>query len=316
MTRPFRLLFTNPICAIFSFYLGFVYGEIFIFLTQHPLLFQRRDVGPGPPEQGPPGLNKLPTYNWGWGQSGLSYLGLGIGFLIAMALNALYNDTLYFRLVASDGKVGWFLLFKSKHQIQEMMEEREAQKASVIADAAINSSTIADVEKGPVVPPTPKEGAIPLPLAPSIAKTAPAPTAPPPKKGRPEYRLPFCLLGMLTLPLGLLLFGWSADQRLHWAFPLLGSLVTGMSTILCFQTILVYLVDAFVPYSASATACCVLVRSLLAAAFPLFAESLYAALGFGLGSTLLACVGLLGIPVPIILFRYGESLRNRYKFTG
>ncbi len=305
MTRPFRLLFTNPICAIFSLYIGFVYGEIFIFLTQHPLLFQRRnldDDGPGPdgsgsgpfrdsssgvgplpptPEGGP-NLSHLPNYGWNSGESGLSYIGLGAGFLIAMALNALYNDVIYFRLVASNGRVGWFLLTKNKDQIREMFEQRDAEKA-LEANAE----------------------------SPNVPAAAPVQN-----KGRPEYRLPFCLLGMLILPIGLVMFGWPADAKLHWSVPLVGSLITGFATILCFQTILVYLVDAFVPFSASATACSVLMRSLLAAVFPLFAESLYASLGFGWGSTLLACVGLLGIPVPIVLFKHGAYLREKYKFTG
>ena len=275
MTRPFRLLFTNPICAIFSVYLGFVYGEIFIFLTQHPLLFQRREPPIGPPDHDAPDVERLPTYGWTPGQAGLSYIGLGIGFIVAMLINAMFQDSIYQRLVASNGRVGWFLLTKRADTIWRRFPDTDA--------VVMTSGRTPDLEKE---------------KRPSVQR-----------KGKPEYRLPFCLLGMLTLPAGLLIFGWAAQNRMHWSIPLLGSMLTGMSTILCFQTILVYLVDAFVPFSASATACCVLVRSLLAAAFPLFAESLYSRLGFGWGSTLLALVGLLGVPVPIVLFRYGEALR-------
>ncbi|KDN43772.1 MFS general substrate transporter [Tilletiaria anomala UBC 951] len=335
ITRPCRLLFTNPICAIFSVYMGFVYGEIFIFLTQHPLLFQRRDGGPGGREAGPPGLLRLPTYNWSAGAAGLSYLGLGVGFLSAMLINAMFNDVLYCRLVASNGRLGWYIIFSNAREIEAKLAAKDAAKAlqaqggagtevraleaAVLHPGAQADAVAASDEKFTGICAAsrevkPIEGA---PVCPSMAKDPLSPSAATaPKKGKPEYRLPFCLVGMLILPAALLMFGWAADQRLHWSLPLLGSLLTGMSTILCFQTILVYLVDAFVPYSASATACCVLVRSLLAAVFPLFAESLYTSLGFGWGSTLLALVGLLGVPVPIVLFRFGEALRTRYKFNG
>ena len=98
--------------------------------------------------------------------------------------------------------------------------------------------------------------------------------------------------------------------------PLLGSFLVGVGSILPFQAILVYLVDAFIPFSASATACAVLVRCILAAIFPLFSEKMFVALGFGWGSTLLALVSMLAIPVPIILFWRGERLRERYRFKG
>ncbi|PWN48765.1 MFS general substrate transporter [Violaceomyces palustris] len=307
-TRPFRLLFTNPICAIFSTYLGFCYGIVFLFLTQHPLLFQRREAPDSPSPM------KLPTYNWTLGRAGLSYFGLGLGFLCSALINALLQDVIYKRLVASDGRVGWFL-FKSKQEITSLMEERERKKTAEAGhemdlEKPSNQAVSSTCPPKPPPPPPPSSASSPPPPP---ANTGP--TNPTPKKGRPEYRLPLCLLGMMIMPAGLFCFGWSAETKSHWMLPLLGSFLTGMGTILCFQTILVYLVDAFVPYSASATACAVLVRSILAAAFPLFAEELYEDLGYGWGSSLIAFIALAGIPVPIILFRYGERLRNRYRFV-
>lgn len=279
LSRPFRLLFTNPICAIFSVYMGFCYGIIFLFLTQHPLLFQRRD-GPDAP---PP---KLPTYNWDVGTAGLTYLGLGAGFLVSMSINVFIQDAIYQRLVASNGRVGWFLF-----KLPEEIELQFQSKSDVLeAEEAGNK-------------PEKVGGHLKFPST-------------KPKVGRPEFRLPLCLVGMIILPVGLFVFGWTAQGRTHWAFPLLGSFLTGLATILCFQTILVYLVDAFIPYSASATACAVLVRSVLAAIFPLFAQQLYEKLGFGWGSSLLAFIAMAGIPVPIVLFIYGEGLRTKFKFNG
>lgn len=303
-TRPFRLLFTNPICAIFSLYLGFCYGIVFLFLVEHPLVYQMRDGRDDPPP-GP----KLPTYGWGPGPAGLTYVGLGLGFLAAALMNAMLQDPIYRRLAASRGRVGWFL-FQRPEVIHERLYggDRVESVVDVEKNAAATSPSTAAVSST-------------LPDATAAAASAPPVTttttsSPMTTKGQPEFRLPLCLLGMLVLPLGLLLFGWTAQRHTHWLVPLVGSLFVGAGTILCFQSILVYLVDAFIPYSASATACAVLVRSVLAAAFPLFAQRLYRSLGFGWGSSLLAFVALAGMPAPLVLFRFGEGLRTRYKFSG
>lgn len=278
LSRPFRLLFTNPICAIFSLYMGYVYGIIFIFLTQHPLLYQVRN-GPDDP---PPW--RLPTYNWQPGPTSLTYIGLGLGFLVAASINVMLQDSIYTRLVLNRGEFS-FALFGRLQDIARYAEQREkrTQKATEPAD---------------------------------VEQTADKRTSQSIAKGRPEYRLPLCAVGMIILPCGLLIFGWTAFIRSHWIFPLIGSFFVGVGSILPFQVILVYLVDTFIPYSASATACAVLVRCILAAVFPLFSESLFMALGFGWGSTLLAFIAMGAIPVPIILWFRGEQLRNRFKFHG
>ncbi|ETS61526.1 hypothetical protein PaG_04274 [Moesziomyces aphidis] len=299
-SRPFRLLFTNPICAIFSYYLGFCYGIIYLFITQHPLLFQTRKDEPDAPSP-----QKLPTYNWTLGISGLSYLGLGLGFLVAAFTNALLQDEIYARLVEADGRVGWFIFYRRSAFERTLRHRRDTgddvEQPKRLSDAGAEGANSAFGNVTPTVNPDKLPSSIPLAEV---------------KKGRPEYRLPLCLVGMLILPVGLTTFGWSAANQTHWIVPLVGSFLVGCATILCFQTILVYLVDAFVPYSASATACAVLVRSVLAAAFPLCAEYMFEGLGYAWSCTLLAGIGLLGLPVPIILYRYGEHLRAKYKFKG
>ncbi|PWN29749.1 MFS general substrate transporter [Jaminaea rosea] len=301
-SRPFRLLFTNPICAIFSFYLGFCYGIIFLFLVEHPLVFQRREGADDPPP-GP----RLPTYGWGPGPAGLTYGGLGLGFLAAALVNAFLQDPIYRRLAASRGRLGW-ILFRSPQTIHDMLYGKDAPSGSNGCESDVEKSGGTSTTVTAVVSSS-------LPDA-TAAAAAATPSSQPATKGQPEYRLPLCLLGMLVLPVGLFIFGWAAQAQTHWTIPLIGSLLVGAGTILCFQSILVYLVDAFIPYSASATACAVLVRSVLAAVFPLFAQKLYRALGFGWGSSLLAFIALAGLPAPLVLFRYGEGLRERYRFSG
>lgn len=40
---------------------------------------------------------------------------------------------------------------------------------------------------------------------------------------KPEYRLPAMFIGALLVPIGLFLYGWTADQKLHWILPIIGT---------------------------------------------------------------------------------------------
>jgi MFS family permease len=44
---------------------------------------------------------------------------------------------------------------------------------------------------------------------------------------KPEYRLPIMLVGALVVPIGLFLYGWSADKKLHWIVPIIGTAFLG-----------------------------------------------------------------------------------------
>jgi hypothetical protein len=64
-----------------------------------------------------------------------------------------------------------------------------------------------------------------------------------------------------------------------------------------------YIVDAFFPYSASAMAVATAMRSIIGCILPLFSDSLFRHLGWGLGGTLLAAVAVPAIPAPLIMVR-------------
>jgi hypothetical protein len=50
---------------------------------------------------------------------------------------------------------------------------------------------------------------------------------------KPEYRLPVMFVGALIVPIGLFLYGWTADRKMHWILPITGTgfLGAGMFTI-------------------------------------------------------------------------------------
>jgi len=55
---------------------------------------------------------------------------------------------------------------------------------------------------------------------------------------------------------------------------------------------------------------------MLAFVFPLFGNQMFRALGIGMGNTLLAGIAvIMGIPFPILIYVYGERLRERSSLT-
>jgi len=178
------------------------------------------------------------VYGFSAGISGLCYIGLGVGFLIATIFGASYADRAYHSLSAKNGG-----------------------------------------------------------------------------KGKPEYRIPALIFGSFFVPIGLFWYGWSAQARIHWIMPIIGSGIFGFGMMTTFLPIQLYLVDTFT-YAASALAAASVFRSMLGFAFPLFGEQMYAALGNGGGNSLLAGLAIIiGIPFPVWLWFYGEKIRQRSKLS-
>jgi len=131
-------------------------------------------------------------------------------------------------------------------------------------------------------------------------------------QGKPEYRMPVVIPFSLFVPIGLLTYGWSAQAHTHWIVPNIGSFLFGIGTIAAFQCVTTYLVDTYARFAASAVAAVTILRSLAGFSFPLFAPAMYKALKFGWGNTVLAIAAIgIGIPVPILLWLFGEKLRKR-----
>ncbi|KAJ7284441.1 major facilitator superfamily domain-containing protein [Mycena rebaudengoi] len=129
--------------------------------------------------------------------------------------------------------------------------------------------------------------------------------------GTPEMRMPSMIFASLFPPIGLLWYGWSADQGIHWIMPIIGAGIFGFGMMSSFLPITLYLVDAFT-YAASALSASSVLRSLFGFAFPLFAQDMFNTLGLGPGNTLLAGIALiLGVPFPIFIYYKGAAIRAR-----
>ncbi|KAK5121368.1 hypothetical protein LTR85_005534 [Meristemomyces frigidus] len=128
----------------------------------------------------------------------------------------------------------------------------------------------------------------------------------------PEYRVPLILPGAIIAPLGLLLYGWAIHFRTSWPVVDLGIVIIDFGLQIASQTIQGYIIDAYSDHVSSAIAAAQFLKSLTAFAFPLFANKLYEALGYGWGNSTLAFIGLgIGLPAPVLIWVYGARLRGK-----
>lgn len=51
---------------------------------------------------------------------------------------------------------------------------------------------------------------------------------------KPEYRLPLMVPAALTVPIGLFMYGWSAQYAVHWIVPIIGTGFVGLGLITTF----------------------------------------------------------------------------------
>ena len=128
----------------------------------------------------------------------------------------------------------------------------------------------------------------------------------------PEFRIPLMVPGSIIIPLGLLWYGWTAETRVHWILPNLGVALFSAGTVIIVQCVQTYIIDGYTIYASSALAASVCLRSLAGFGFPLFAPYLYTSIGFGWSSTLLGAIAMVvGLPAPLLLWKYGPALRAR-----
>ena len=73
LTRPWLLLFTEPILFVLGLYSAFVWGILYLDFTAYPVVFRQ-------------------TRHWSEGIAGLSFLGIGLGMAIATASSPWIND--------------------------------------------------------------------------------------------------------------------------------------------------------------------------------------------------------------------------------
>ncbi|KAF8480551.1 MFS polyamine transporter [Gautieria morchelliformis] len=118
--------------------------------------------------------------------------------------------------------------------------------------------------------------------------------------GKPEFRLPSMFAGVFFLPIGLLIFGWTAQEHVFWIVPDIGIAFLGAGIVLIVQSV----------QTLAAVTC---LRSLAGFGFPLFAPAIF---GIWKGDTILAAFAMgVGIPAPFLFWRFGERIRSRSRYA-
>ncbi|KAJ7162170.1 major facilitator superfamily domain-containing protein [Mycena filopes] len=134
-------------------------------------------------------------------------------------------------------------------------------------------------------------------------------------KAPPETLLIMGQVGGILVPISLYWFAFTTYPHIHWIVPIVASVPFGCGIFFVFTATFTYLVTAYRPIAASAMAANSFLRSVFAAAFPLFAAAMYRRLGTVGATALLAGLTTLMAPLPFIFYRIGPRLRARSKFA-
>lgn len=131
----------------------------------------------------------------------------------------------------------------------------------------------------------------------------------------PEWRLVPALLGAPVFTIGIFWFGWTGfTPNIHWAAPTVAGIFIGFGVLCVFLPCFNYLVDSYLPLAASTVAANIILRSSVAAGFPLFSKQMFKNMGVQWASTLLGCLAMIMIPIPFAFRVYGPRLRRKSKF--
>lgn len=213
LTRPVKFVVMSPVVSLISLYIAFNFGVTMLLFATFPTVFED-------------------TYHWGVSDSGLAYIGVGVGCAIGVFTFAQLSD----RLLRADGE-----------------------------------------------------------------------------KYLAERRLILMMYVSPLFPVGLFIYGWTTEYKVHWVVPIIGTAICGPGAVIINSSSQTYIIDIFGPQAAaSALGAITLLRNLTGAFLPLAAPSLYASLNLGWGNSVLAFVTVAFIPVPFFFYWHGEWLREKF----
>ncbi|KAK9322808.1 major facilitator superfamily domain-containing protein [Lipomyces orientalis] len=220
VSRPLKMLFTEPILFLISLYTAFIYGILYLLLQAYPIIFNQ-------------GYGMAPQI------AQLPYLGVALGQILGGSMVLAFEPMTFRRIVANGGR--------------------------------------------PV----------------------------------PEIRLIPTMIGGVLFTIGMFWLTWTGaySMHVHWIVPTLSGIFTGMGLISIFLSALNYIVESYLIFAASAVAANTFLRSAFGASFPLFANAMFHNLGVQWAGTLIGCIALLLVPVPVLFYLYGRRLRKLSKYA-
>lgn len=125
----------------------------------------------------------------------------------------------------------------------------------------------------------------------------------------PEARLPVCMVGGISIPVGLFWFAWTNSPSIHWMASIAAGAPFGFGIVLIFLGITNYMTDAYTIFAA-------VIRALFAFAFPFFTTYMYRNLAIHWASSIPGFLSILCLPFPFLPYKYGPAIRTRCKYTA
>jgi hypothetical protein len=218
LSRPWALLFLEPIVLLISIYMAILYGTLYMLFAAFPIVFQQ--------ERG-----------WSEGIGGLAFVGVAVGMILG---------------------VSYCIWDNGRYKRTEAKNNGEAP---------------------------------------------------------PEARLPPACVGAVALPIGLFWFAWTNSPSIHWSVSIIATAPFGFGMVMVFLSCMNYLIDSYTIYAASVLAANSVLRSLFGAAFPLFTNQMYSALGIHWASSIPAFLALACLPFPFLFYKYGAPIRMKCKYA-
>ncbi|KAF2238890.1 MFS general substrate transporter [Viridothelium virens] len=131
-------------------------------------------------------------------------------------------------------------------------------------------------------------------------------------EAKPEYRLPLANIGAVLIPVSLFWFAWTVEYQSPWPVSIVSTLFYGIGQVMIINCVQNYYIDSFEKYAASAIAAGAVFRSVVGGITPLFAPLIFEKLGYGWGISVFAFLSVLIAPAPLIFYRFGGYIRERF----
>ncbi|KAK7687740.1 hypothetical protein QCA50_008958 [Cerrena zonata] len=132
----------------------------------------------------------------------------------------------------------------------------------------------------------------------------------------PEARLYSSMFACLLFPAAMFIYAWCTLPGVHWISLAIGITLLIWSLFIIYLAVFTYLADCYGPFASSALAGQSLSRNIMGTVFPLFTTQMYNTLTYKWANTLFACIGILMIPIPFVLFFKGPVIRSKSKFAS
>ncbi|OQD71325.1 hypothetical protein PENPOL_c001G06087 [Penicillium polonicum] len=128
----------------------------------------------------------------------------------------------------------------------------------------------------------------------------------------PEWRLGPAIIGAVLFAGGMFWFGWTGyTSSIHWMAPVASGLLTGAGIFLIFLQCFNYIVDCYPSLAASTIAANTILRSAIGCSFPLFSRQMMENLGVQWAGTMLGCIAIVMIPIPV-LFKGSSQFTRQF----